>query len=1839
MQKEKQPTFVIRKLTIGAASVLVGLSFFGANNKIVKADTINNSNDQTSAVTNQNTQTPSQNNQDSSDVVQTTKTNHTQINYQDQNGNAIAPSKNINTEYQGYYKKTQGQVIYHDDTTNQDIAKSQVTGYVGQKPDLTKFYTNKGYDVVSSNQNRLSQNSQDNNYTVHLKHHIDSQVTSSQKATNTINYVDSQNKQLQNSTVQTHNFETRTNTDRVTGTVTTQNPEASYTFKGQNNPVIDGYITKNKTSQDVTVTPNDLNKQENVVYSQLGKFIMIDTDNNIIGDQTYLNDNANASSVINLAPTISGYKLTTKFDQILDPTQNTTLVYQKINQTNPSNPDNPSPSDNPNKDHDNPVNPDNPNTNPNNPNKDNNTSSNPDKPDNPNKPANPDNPNTNPNNPNKDSNKPSNPDNPNEPDTNKPTNPDQSDNPNKPNTPDQNTDHVAKPGDTVKPFVPDPNKQDNTKDGVVSLVLNAVDEQNHILLNPDTNKPYTVEEDHKLADNENDYNFNLISSPVVPGYITDMASDEDIVVTRKMGTYTINRVYKKLAHYLFKDKDGNTIKDPMVYANSDNPTDCSPLDEAPTIDGYKLEDGQSPVIVNPYKDTTLIYDKMPDSQIILKYYDDDDDKEIGQETLTGKLNSISDAVSRMQLAAAKYEDQGYVLQDSDLEYDPIFTEENQTFTTHFKHNTKRSLKEKRYTHRTIHFIDKLTGKPMQADAVQTAEWKKYQVTDAVTGVTKSENQWQVNTDESKYQHYGDEEYESFKVPFYDGWHTDESVVPNNDLPDTPDDPDANQEITISYTQNGHFKIHMLKAKQTVVGYDTYTDENGQTHTVRDYAKDRYELVEDTSNPLNKQNVTFNSDKQAYQTIAGDVAVPGESDTDEKADGQDSPQRKTDGKNIKKTHKLNEGLPLIDLLPKNKKYVLHSEEYQGRIVPKKYFTAYKLDVVKGEDGKLHEQNGDAYTTGWPYRHHSEGESSEGGRLMDGIYAPQNLDVYYRPYAINGHKVYKNGDVGENGEYGKITNFAVKKYNPASYAGMDKRWATDNSPKLKWPLVAKDGSWSDPDEGKDNEISNEDENADFTDKDNEIPLNQNVTSDDQDQGDPDDANPNQPDSGSLDNDKDAIDTSRPDYHPSENPDDDILNGGDPDKDLNDDNDNNEESSDDISLDSPSNFDDIDGTSHKIHVNNQGMPVHNATSKNTETQKVHAAMAMAQESVNINQPIMFYKVLVNGQEVARDLTKDQLENYAISIASPIINNKTPDQASIKLSYHDPANQTIIVKYTTNKDNTKPDHGDTNNPSQPAKPNDSNKNSSSTSDQPTKPNDSDKNNNNSSNPSQPANPDNSNKDQDTHKSDIPQDLSKADYNIYTPTVKDLTLTQDSAVPDAKTVITNSNQMPDGTLYAWNTKPNTSTIKSAQAYVTVLFPDNTSNTLPVAYTVISNTKPVTVYDNQKYTPIAKRVTLKQGQTAPEAKDFIENINDLPTGTICTWVKTPYTNIPAGYPGVADMQIIYPDNSKDSLAIIYSVISNSNNNSGSTKPSGSNNQANPVNPDANPNTPNTGDTDTPDQPNNPVNPNNPVKPNNNQPAIDPKNPNKGITDSGQVIKPNDKKNNSTIIGHDQNSSTNNSQINNPNNSGSVTNPQNNVRHNQNTNINSQDKPGETPSNTNIHKTYQQGGKVINKADNKLDLTNKINKTNNFKRSRQKTISGIKNAVNNNSARPTQNNSVQSSLKAFNARIYASQAVPVQAGALNTEANSVNNTNTPVFTSNRASNTQNSPVAMTMPIAQVKLTRAENSVNSNTQSMNQNSTLPQTGRANYNLAIPAIGLAILINAELFGLIKPRRKYSN
>ena len=1028
---ETKQIYSIRKLTIGAASVLIGLGMFTTHSQVVHASAVNNQSE--------STQTQSNSMQQLSDNTQSANTTPDQasvkemqdidvdrylnINYQDQNGKTIKPSTETHFEYQGYYKQTSGTITYQDETTHQTLKRESTQGYVGASPNVDSSYANKGYDVDNS-QNVFNEDSKQNNFTVHLTHHID-QTQNTQAVNRTINYQDQTGQELHESAKQAVNFKQTVKTDRVTGQKTSLYDTNTKSFSAIDNPVINGYFTQNKQTSAVPVTPNSKNITTNVTYQKLGSYIMLDTLNNNLGMQIYQNDKQDPTKIVNIVPTIDGYYLT-KNNPVTNLAKDTILIYEKNNSDfDPSNPnDQPGKPDQP-IDHNQPVKPNDPNQ----PSDSNKT--------NPVKPVDPNNPNqTDPSNPNK------------KPDSGK-TDPAK---PTDPNNPDQPLDPNKKPNSNK-------NDHDQKQTDLLTFTVNYVDDDNQPLINPTTKKQYSQTKTYKLHQNQQDMNMAGFTNLVIPGYITDDNMTESYVLNKKNPSKTITVKYHKLGQYQFVDQNGKQLHDPITYANSVYANEIGNTD-LPDILGYELNDQLTPstTVLNPVKNTVLTYKTVPMHTITLEYLDaDENDTPIGQDVITGKLNQQIDLNSYLQNKIPQLKAQHYTYSDTDAPDSANIVNRDLTYHVYFGHDHDTQINDTAKTTRTIRFIDKATGKPVAPTVVQTAEWTRYQKVDEVNGHVDIDETWQVNTDESKYQHYGQKVYDAFNTPLINGWRADSSRINEGDLPKNPLSPKANQTMTVYYNKNGHFLIHMLKYKQTVVGYDYYTDNDGNTHAVRNPAKDRYILVEDKDHKLNKQTVTYYNDKQQYQSVGGDLAVPGYDDYDDPANagsGNDpfEEQRKTDGKDIDKIHKLNTGKSLEDLIPKKKKYKLHAEEYQKTLVSDN-FTSRKIDVIKGPNG-LQVIDGDKFYTGWPYKKHStDGLNTQ---TMDLLYAPQNLDVYYRPQYVNNHKVDKNGLVG-GGAYGKVTNFDPKKYNPADYADYSEKWAVDNSKKLTKKQIEDDGSY--------------------------------------------------------------------------------------------------------------------------------------------------------------------------------------------------------------------------------------------------------------------------------------------------------------------------------------------------------------------------------------------------------------------------------------------------------------------------------------------------------------------------------------------------------------------------------------------------------------------------------------------------------------------------------------------------------------------------------------------------------------------------------------------------------------
>ena len=135
---------------------------------------------------------------------------------------------------------------------------------------------------------------------------------------------------------------------------------------------------------------------------------------------------------------------------------------------------------------------------------------------------------------------------------------------------------------------------------------------------------------------------------------------------------------------------------------------------------------------------------------------------------------------------------------------------------------------------------------------------------------------------------------------------------------------------------------------------------------------------------------------------------------------------------------------------------------------------------------------------------------------------------------------------------------------------------------------------------------------------------------------------------------------------------------------------------------------------------------------------------------------------------------------------------------------------------------------------------------------------------------------------------------------------------PDAEEGIKNTNDMPSGTKYTWKTTPDTSTVGTKSATIVVTYPDGSKDEVPVKVVVTDNSQPSQQPDAEKYEPEGQTVNVKKGQT-PSAEEGIKNTNDMPSGTKYTWKTTPDTST-VGTKS-ATIVVTYPDGSKDEVPV------------------------------------------------------------------------------------------------------------------------------------------------------------------------------------------------------------------------------------------------------------------------------------------------------------------------------------
>ena len=174
-----------------------------------------------------------------------------------------------------------------------------------------------------------------------------------------------------------------------------------------------------------------------------------------------------------------------------------------------------------------------------------------------------------------------------------------------------------------------------------------------------------------------------------------------------------------------------------------------------------------------------------------------------------------------------------------------------------------------------------------------------------------------------------------------------------------------------------------------------------------------------------------------------------------------------------------------------------------------------------------------------------------------------------------------------------------------------------------------------------------------------------------------------------------------------------------------------------------------------------------------------------------------------------------------------------------------------------------------------------------------------------------------DGSKDEVPVKVTvkdpRTDADKNTPTAKDQTV-KVGDTPDAKNSIGNVSDLPSGTTFEFKTPVDTTTEGDKDATVVVTYPDGSKDEVPVKVTVKD---PRT--DADKNTPTAKDQTVKVGD-APDAKNSIGNVSDLPSGTTFEY-KTPVDTTTEGEKD-ATVVVTYPDGSKDEVPVKVTVAAN-----------------------------------------------------------------------------------------------------------------------------------------------------------------------------------------------------------------------------------------------------------------------------------------------------------------------------
>ncbi|MGO5298514.1 mucin-binding protein [Lactobacillus amylovorus] len=207
-------------------------------------------------------------------------------------------------------------------------------------------------------------------------------------------------------------------------------------------------------------------------------------------------------------------------------------------------------------------------------------------------------------------------------------------------------------------------------------------------------------------------------------------------------SHEVQFIYKKLGSIIPVDENGKQIGDAIQFENNpDDPTKALP-GKVPSISGYhpkygKVGDTVDPDPTDPGENIEVVYSANAQTAKIT-YIDDTTKNNLDSKDANGKFGQAITFATAPTDEIANYEKQGYVLVSNSFNNQTYAADNNNNvFYVHLKHKTENVTRNDTVT-RTIHYLYD-NGNTAQPDKTQTVSFNETGTKDDVTGKTTWDN--------------------------------------------------------------------------------------------------------------------------------------------------------------------------------------------------------------------------------------------------------------------------------------------------------------------------------------------------------------------------------------------------------------------------------------------------------------------------------------------------------------------------------------------------------------------------------------------------------------------------------------------------------------------------------------------------------------------------------------------------------------------------------------------------------------------------------------------------------------------------------------------------------------------------------------------------------------------------------------------------------------------------------------------------------------------------------------------------------------------------------------------